>query len=183
ITDFGQSKILGETSLMRTLCGTPTYLAPEVLNTAGTTGYSRAVDYWSLGVILFVCLSGYPPFSEQNSKIPLKNQIAEGKYTFIAAAWKDVSEQALDLMKKLLVVDPEKRLTTKEALDHPWLQDENMKHIAERLMHDACHPMPPPTQINQQKNASRKRGHEEFEASTSRGSETLHTSTEKKAKI
>ncbi|KAG8455773.1 hypothetical protein GDO86_001822 [Hymenochirus boettgeri] len=98
-TDFGQSKIL-------------------CFKTAGTTGYSvQCVDYWSLGVILFVCLSGYPPFSEQNSKIPLKNQIAEGKYTFIAAAWKDVSEQ--DLMKKLLVVDPEKRLTTKEAWTIP----------------------------------------------------------------
>ncbi|XP_073917007.1 serine/threonine-protein kinase Chk2 isoform X4 [Castor canadensis] len=55
ITDFGQSKILGETSLMRTLCGTPTYLAPEVLLSAGTAGYNRAVDCWSLGVILFIC--------------------------------------------------------------------------------------------------------------------------------
>lgn len=54
ITDFGQSKILGETSLMRTLCGTPTYLAPEVLNSFGTAGYNRAVDCWSLGVILFI---------------------------------------------------------------------------------------------------------------------------------
>jgi serine/threonine-protein kinase Chk2 len=54
ITDFGQSKILGETSLMRTLCGTPTYLAPEVLLSAGTAGYNRAVDCWSLGVILFI---------------------------------------------------------------------------------------------------------------------------------
>ncbi|XP_040859770.1 serine/threonine-protein kinase Chk2 isoform X4 [Ochotona curzoniae] len=55
ITDFGQSKILGETSLMRTLCGTPTYLAPEVLLSIGTAGYNRAVDCWSLGVILFIC--------------------------------------------------------------------------------------------------------------------------------
>ncbi|NXO31146.1 CHK2 kinase, partial [Horornis vulcanius] len=53
ITDFGQSKILGEASLMKTLCGTPMYLAPEVLNSLGTAGYSRAVDCWSLGVILF----------------------------------------------------------------------------------------------------------------------------------
>uniref|UniRef100_H2ZRX2 non-specific serine/threonine protein kinase n=1 Tax=Latimeria chalumnae TaxID=7897 RepID=H2ZRX2_LATCH len=54
ITDFGQSKILGETSLMKTLCGTPTYLAPEVLKGSGTTGYSKVVDCWSLGVMLFV---------------------------------------------------------------------------------------------------------------------------------
>nr|AAG59884.1 protein kinase Cds1 [Xenopus laevis]AAI66130.1 Protein kinase Cds1 [Xenopus laevis] len=179
ITDFGQSKILGETSLMRTLCGTPTYLAPEVLNTAGTTGYSSAVDCWSLGVILFVCLCGYPPFSEQNSNIPLKNQIAEGKYTYIAAAWRNVSEQAFDLVKNLLVVDPEQRLTTKQALEHPWLQDDSMKHTVERLMYGVDHTMPPPIK----KNIIRKRGHEwDQDASTSSCSEILPTSAEKRAK-
>ncbi|CAH2295275.1 serine threonine- kinase Chk2 [Pelobates cultripes] len=177
ITDFGQSKILGETSLMKTLCGTPTYLAPEVLNTAGTAGYSSAVDYWSLGVILFVCLSGYPPFSEQNGKMPLKNQIAGGNYTFIPAAWENVSPPALDLVKKLLVVDPEKRLTTKQALEHPWLQDDKMRKDAERLMCDAT--MLPPQQIS----VSRKRGHEEHEASTSKQSETLTATPEKRAKM
>ena len=54
ITDFGLSKVVGEQSLMQTLCGTPSYLAPEVLLTAGTGGYSKAVDLWSLGVILFI---------------------------------------------------------------------------------------------------------------------------------
>ena len=54
ITDFGLSKVVGEQSLMKTLCGTPSYLAPEVLLTAGTGGYSKAVDLWSLGVILFI---------------------------------------------------------------------------------------------------------------------------------
>ncbi|XP_068268561.1 serine/threonine-protein kinase Chk2 isoform X2 [Nyctibius grandis] len=122
ITDFGQSKILGETSLMKTLCGTPTYLAPEVLNSLGTAGYSRAVDCWSLGVILFVCLCGYPPFNEQNTQLSLKDQITRGEYTFIPKEWKHVSDTALDLVKKLLVVDPSKRLTTEEALEHPWLQ-------------------------------------------------------------
>nr|XP_051682609.1 serine/threonine-protein kinase Chk2 isoform X3 [Oryctolagus cuniculus] len=122
ITDFGQSKILGETSLMRTLCGTPTYLAPEVLLSIGTAGYNRAVDCWSLGVILFICLSGYPPFSEHKTQVSLKDQITSGKYNFIPEVWADVSEKALDLVKKLLVVDPKVRLTTEEALNHPWLQ-------------------------------------------------------------
>lgn len=54
ITDFGQSKIVGETSLMQTLCGTPDYLAPEILRFAETDGYGRSVDCWSLGVILFM---------------------------------------------------------------------------------------------------------------------------------
>ncbi|XP_019394199.1 PREDICTED: serine/threonine-protein kinase Chk2 [Crocodylus porosus] len=133
ITDFGQSKILGETSLMKTLCGTPTYLAPEVLNSLGTEGYSCAVDCWSLGVILFVCLCGYPPFNERNTKLSLKEQITQGKYTFIPKEWKHVSDTALDLVKKLLVVDPNKRLTTEEALGHPWLQDEAVKDTFKQL--------------------------------------------------
>ncbi|EFB25743.1 hypothetical protein PANDA_003662, partial [Ailuropoda melanoleuca] len=122
ITDFGQSKILGETSLMRTLCGTPTYLAPEVLNSFGTAGYNRAVDCWSLGVILFICLSGYPPFSEHKTQVSLKDQITSGKFNFIPEVWTEVSEKALDLVKKLLIVDPKVRFTTEEALRHPWLQ-------------------------------------------------------------
>ncbi|XP_051682607.1 serine/threonine-protein kinase Chk2 [Oryctolagus cuniculus] len=134
ITDFGQSKILGETSLMRTLCGTPTYLAPEVLLSIGTAGYNRAVDCWSLGVILFICLSGYPPFSEHKTQVSLKDQITSGKYNFIPEVWADVSEKALDLVKKLLVVDPKVRLTTEEALNHPWLQDEDMKRKFRSLL-------------------------------------------------
>uniref|UniRef100_A0A8D1D840 Protein kinase domain-containing protein n=1 Tax=Sus scrofa TaxID=9823 RepID=A0A8D1D840_PIG len=134
ITDFGQSKILGETSLMRTLCGTPTYLAPEVLNSLGTAGYNRAVDCWSLGVILFICLSGYPPFSEHKSQVSLKDQITSGKYNFIPGVWAEVSEKALDLVKKLLIVDPKARFTTEEALRHPWLQDEDMKRKFKNLL-------------------------------------------------
>ncbi|XP_006869258.1 PREDICTED: serine/threonine-protein kinase Chk2 isoform X2 [Chrysochloris asiatica] len=134
ITDFGQSKILGETSLMRTLCGTPTYLAPEVLVSLGTAGYNRAVDCWSLGVILFICLSGYPPFSEHKTQVSLKDQITSGKYNFIPEVWAEVSEKALDLVKKLLVVDPKARFTTEEALRHPWLQDEGMKRKFQELL-------------------------------------------------
>uniref|UniRef100_A0A8C0LD25 Serine/threonine-protein kinase Chk2 n=1 Tax=Canis lupus dingo TaxID=286419 RepID=A0A8C0LD25_CANLU len=134
ITDFGQSKILGETSLMRTLCGTPTYLAPEVLNSFGTAGYNRAVDCWSLGVILFICLSGYPPFSEHKTQVPLKDQITSGKFNFIPEVWAEVSEKALDLVKKLLMVDPKVRFTTEEALRHPWLQDEDMKRKFQNLL-------------------------------------------------
>lgn len=134
ITDFGQSKILGETSLMKTLCGTPTYLAPEVLNSLGTAGYNRAVDCWSLGVILFICLSGYPPFSEHKTQVSLKDQITSGKYNFIPEVWAEVSKEALDLIEKLLVVDPKARFTTEEALEHPWLQDEDMKRKFQNLL-------------------------------------------------
>ncbi|KAM6954485.1 serine/threonine-protein kinase Chk2 [Aplochiton taeniatus] len=122
VTDFNQSKILEESSLMRTLCGTPTYLAPEVFTDAGTTGYSLAVDAWSLGVLLFVCLGGYPPFHKHSSPLSVREQIIQGVYAFIPSNWQDVSDPAKDLVRKLLVVDPSKRLTIQEALNHPWLQ-------------------------------------------------------------
>ncbi|XP_064128577.1 serine/threonine-protein kinase Chk2 isoform X4 [Loxodonta africana] len=156
ITDFGQSKILGETSLMRTLCGTPTYLAPEVLVSFGTAGYNRAVDCWSLGVILFICLSGYPPFSEHKTQVSLKDQITSGKYNFIPEVWAEVSEKALDLVKKLLVVDPKERFTTEDALRHPWLQDEDMKRKFEDLLLEENKSTPVP-QVPTQPSTSRKR--------------------------
>ncbi|KAB1255756.1 Serine/threonine-protein kinase Chk2 [Camelus dromedarius] len=159
ITDFGQSKILGETSLMRTLCGTPTYLAPEVLNSFGTAGYNRAVDCWSLGVILFICLSGYPPFSEHKTQVSLKDQITSGKYNFIPEVWAEVSEKALDLVKKLLVVDPKVRFTTEEALRHPWLQDEDMKRKFKNLLFEEDKSTALP-QVPAQSSTSRKRLHE-----------------------
>ncbi|XP_055230066.1 serine/threonine-protein kinase Chk2 isoform X5 [Gorilla gorilla gorilla] len=159
ITDFGHSKILGETSLMRTLCGTPTYLAPEVLVSVGTAGYNRAVDCWSLGVILFICLSGYPPFSEHRTQVSLKDQITSGKYNFIPEVWAEVSEKALDLVKKLLVVDPKARFTTEEALRHPWLQDEDMKRKFQDLLSEENESTALP-QFLAQPSTSRKRPRE-----------------------
>ncbi|XP_054851982.1 serine/threonine-protein kinase Chk2 isoform X2 [Eublepharis macularius] len=134
ITDFGQSKIVGETSLMQTLCGTPNYLAPEVLNSAGTAGYGRSVDCWSLGVILFMCLSGYPPFSDQNSRQSLREQITRGEFFYSAEKWKHVSKEAFDLAQKLLTVDIGKRLRIEQALEHPWLQDKSMKDRFQQLL-------------------------------------------------
>ncbi|KAM7018469.1 serine/threonine-protein kinase Chk2 [Tautogolabrus adspersus] len=122
VTDFNQSRILEEAMLMRTLCGTPSYLAPEVFTHASTTGYSLAVDAWSLGVLLFVCLGGYPPFHESFSKKTITEQIIGGEFTMVQAKWRHVSDQAKDVVRKLLVVDPGKRMTIEEALKHPWLQ-------------------------------------------------------------
>jgi len=145
ITDFGLSKVVGEQSLMQTLCGTPSYLAPEVLLTCGTGGYSKAVDLWSLGVILFICLAGYPPFSEEIKKYTLHEQIVKGIYSFPKEYWKTVSPQAIDLVKKLLTVDPKKRITVDEALQHPWISDdEEVIEKANQLMSAVCPEMPPP---------------------------------------
>uniref|UniRef100_A0A8K9V011 non-specific serine/threonine protein kinase n=1 Tax=Oncorhynchus mykiss TaxID=8022 RepID=A0A8K9V011_ONCMY len=136
ITDFNQSKILEESALMRTLCGTPTYLAPEVFTDAVTVGYSRAVDAWSLGVVLFVCLAGYPPFHPNaQTGLSVRDQITQGIYTFIPSKWDGISDDAKDVVKRLLVVDPNARLTIEEALHHPWLMDEAMKETAECIMY------------------------------------------------
>ncbi|XP_034547569.1 serine/threonine-protein kinase Chk2 [Notolabrus celidotus] len=137
VTDFNQSRILEEAMLMRTLCGTPSYLAPEVFTQASTTGYGLAVDAWSLGVLLFVCLGGYPPFHENFSAKTIKDQIIGGEFTMVPSKWKQVSDQAKDVVRKLLVVDPSKRMTIEEALQHPWLQDEGMLKTAHSLMYPA----------------------------------------------
>uniref|UniRef100_A0AAX7V9D5 Serine/threonine-protein kinase Chk2 n=1 Tax=Astatotilapia calliptera TaxID=8154 RepID=A0AAX7V9D5_ASTCA len=122
VTDFNQSRILEEAVLMRTLCGTPSYLAPEVFTHASTTGYGLAVDAWSLGVLLFVCLGGYPPFHESFGHQSVTDQIIRGEFTMVQSKWTSVSDQAKDVVRKLLVVDPMKRMSIEEALQHPWLQ-------------------------------------------------------------
>ncbi|KAI2664975.1 Serine/threonine-protein kinase Chk2 [Labeo rohita] len=137
ITDFNQSKILEESSLMKTLCGTPTYLAPEVFTHAATVGYTKAVDYWSLGLCVYLycqSLGGYPPFNTECSTMSVREQIINGHYRFIPSQWKKVSNEAKDLIKKLLVVDPEKRLSVEDALAHPWLNDDEMRNTANQLM-------------------------------------------------
>uniref|UniRef100_A0A4W6FMJ9 Checkpoint kinase 2 n=1 Tax=Lates calcarifer TaxID=8187 RepID=A0A4W6FMJ9_LATCA len=122
VTDFNQSRILEEAALMRTLCGTPSYLAPEVFTHASTTGYGLAVDAWSLGVLLFVCLGGYPPFHESFGRQSVRDQIIRGEFTMVQSKWRHVSDQAKDVVRKLLVVDPSQRMSIEEALQHPWLQ-------------------------------------------------------------
>ncbi|XP_037535909.1 serine/threonine-protein kinase Chk2 [Nematolebias whitei] len=173
VTDFSLSRILEETSLMRTLCGTPSYLAPEVFTNASTTGYGLAADAWSLGVLLFVCLSGYAPFHENFSQRSVTEQIIRGEFTMVPAKWTHVSNQAKDMVRKLLVVEPTKRMTVDEALQHPWLQDQKMLEKAHRLMYPsggdtaapptASPPSAPPMQGAESsgKVSRRKRGREE----------------------
>ncbi|XP_068457777.1 serine/threonine-protein kinase Chk2 isoform X1 [Clinocottus analis] len=132
VTDFNQSRILEESLLMRSLCGTPSYLAPEVLTSL--TGYSLAVDAWSLGVLLFVCLCGYPPFHESFGRQSVTEQILRGEFTMVPSRWRHVSDQAKDVVRKLLVVDPSSRMSIQEALQHPWLQDGETVQTAHRLM-------------------------------------------------
>ncbi|KAK9840122.1 hypothetical protein WJX74_003832 [Apatococcus lobatus] len=122
IADFGLSKFFNPGSVLSTMCGSPQYVAPEILGISdGAQAYSPAVDMWSVGVILFILLSGYSPFDDDNDAI-LFEKIKSGEYDADDPVWDHVSDDAKDLVARLLVVDASQRLTAGQALAHPWLQ-------------------------------------------------------------
>jgi len=118
LADFGLSRLYTE-EMLSTACGTPGYVAPEILE---CQGYDKEVDTWSAGVIMYILLCGYPPFYDENEPT-LFETILAGKYEFHSPYWDNISEQAKDLIKHLLVVDPKKRLTPKQALQHDWFKE------------------------------------------------------------
>ncbi|KAJ1983348.1 serine/threonine protein kinase [Dimargaris verticillata] len=122
LTDFGLAKVVREDAFMKTLCGTPNYVAPEVLVPGHERAYSKAVDMWSLGVILYICLCGFPPFSDDFAPPAMQYQIKNAIYRFLSPKWDTISDGAKDLVTRLLQKDPEQRLTVEQALEHPWMQ-------------------------------------------------------------
>ena len=127
ISDFGLSRILGVDSVMGTLCGTPQYIAPEILSKSGNgDGYSVAVDMWSLGVILYVCLSGMLPYLD-DADMSVFEQIQRGLYSFPTNVWGQISEEAKDLIRRLMQIDPTVRWTAKQAKNHPWCTQSTME--------------------------------------------------------
>ncbi|XP_062299743.1 calcium/calmodulin-dependent protein kinase type 1D [Scomber scombrus] len=117
ISDFGLSKMEGSGDVMSTACGTPGYVAPEVL---AQKPYSKAVDCWSIGVIAYILLCGYPPFYDENDS-KLFEQILKADYEFDAPYWDDISDSAKDFIGSLMEKDPSKRFTCDQALRHPWI--------------------------------------------------------------
>jgi serine/threonine protein kinase len=121
ITDFGLAKQANKDGL-KTFCGTPQYFAPEVLkrrNTVRGAGrYGKEADLWSLGVILYITLSGTHPFHDST----LFDQISKAHYSFDGPEWTNISEDAKDLVKRLLMRNPKKRLTALQALEHPFFR-------------------------------------------------------------
>lgn len=120
VTDFGFATQLAESETLTELCGTPGYLAPELLKASmyeSSEGYDKQVDIWACGVIMYTLLVGFPPFWHRKQMVMLRN-IMEGKYEFCSPEWDDITEAPKDLISKLLVVDPKKRLTASQALDH-----------------------------------------------------------------
>eukprot|EP00834_Sanchytrium_tribonematis_P001840 NODE_48_length_31852_cov_1.054168.p7 type:complete len:605 gc:universal NODE_48_length_31852_cov_1.054168:16080-14266(-) len=125
LSDFGLSKIFNEDQLMKTACGTPGYVAPEVLR---RKGYRKEVDMWSIGVIAYILLCGYPPFYEENNA-ELFNQILKGKFEFDSPYWDHISNQAKNFVSRSLVVDSSRRLTIHNALCHPFITE----HVPEAM--------------------------------------------------
>ncbi|KAM4812621.1 calcium/calmodulin-dependent protein kinase type 1D isoform X3 [Urocitellus parryii] len=117
ISDFGLSKMEGKGDVMSTACGTPGYVAPEVL---AQKPYSKAVDCWSIGVIAYILLCGYPPFYDENDS-KLFEQILKAEYEFDSPYWDDISDSAKDFIRNLMEKDPNKRYTCEQAARHPWI--------------------------------------------------------------
>lgn len=127
LADFGLAKIIGNSSSTSTLAGTPSYIPPEMLATPKTGSslqYSKKVDSWSAGVVLYICLCGFPPFSPELAPPPMKQQIKEGNYQFQRPYWDTISDAAIDLVQRLLTVDPHSRYSISQAMEHPFMSGE-----------------------------------------------------------
>lgn len=117
LADFGFAKKAVDEECLTTQCGTPGYVSPEILE---GVRYGTKADMWSLGVIVYILLGGYPPFIEENQR-ELFRKIRRGQYEFHDEYWGGVSKDAKDLISSLLSVDPKQRLTSEEALRHRWI--------------------------------------------------------------
>ena len=109
------------------IVGTPEYLAPEVIKGE----YDEKSDMWSIGVMLFVMLSGRPPFGggDDCSDKEVLEQVQRGKYEMLEEDWEDISNEAKDLVNKLLILKPEERISASEAIKHPWIAENTNRTI------------------------------------------------------
>ncbi|KAG6079338.1 hypothetical protein E4U15_003825 [Claviceps sp. LM218 group G6] len=122
LADFGIAKALdSKEETLKTMAGSFGYAAPEVME---QKGHGKPVDMWSMGVITYTLLCGYPPFRSENLR-DLLRECTVAPVPFHERYWKDVSQDAKDFILGLIVPDPEKRSTSKEALNHIWLSGKN----------------------------------------------------------
>ncbi|KAI8921193.1 kinase-like domain-containing protein [Powellomyces hirtus] len=118
IADFGVANIIHEDELLKTLCGSPMYAAPEVIK---RTGHGKPADLWSIGVITYCVLAGYPPFDFAQDMPDLMDAITHARFHFDSPYWDSISTEAKDFVSSLLRVRPNERPTARQAMIHPWL--------------------------------------------------------------
>ena len=127
IIDFGfATKIGTKDPMLHTACGTPGYVAPEIIPAKRDQEpqYGPGVDVWALGVITYILLCGYPPFTnDEQNEVELFRTIRRGEYYFYEEDWEHISPQAKDLIDSMLVVDVNQRFTIEQVKSHPWLQE------------------------------------------------------------
>ncbi|KAK6588446.1 calcium-dependent kinase [Cryptosporidium xiaoi] len=117
VIDWGFAAKCPKTHKFTSVVGTPYYVAPEVLNGS----YSKSCDLWSAGVILFILLCGYPPFHGKDN-VEILRKVRIGKFSFEHNSWRYISDSAKDLIRRLLTIDPNKRINAHDALNHPWIR-------------------------------------------------------------
>jgi serine/threonine protein kinase len=119
VADFGFARRVHVPESLTSRVGTPTYVAPEILK---NLPHDQRVDLWSVGVVIFVLLVGYPPFLDEN-QTELFRKIRNGEWVFYEEDWKHISEDAKEVIKGLLVVDPADRWSIEECLRSNWIRD------------------------------------------------------------
>eukprot|EP00830_Metopus_es_P017914 TRINITY_DN6067_c0_g2_i2.p1 TRINITY_DN6067_c0_g2~~TRINITY_DN6067_c0_g2_i2.p1 ORF type:complete len:423 (+),score=78.40 TRINITY_DN6067_c0_g2_i2:63-1271(+) len=130
VIDFGTAESFKTNEKLKTTMGTPYYIAPEVL----MKSYDEKCDIWSCGVILFILLSGIPPFNGPTDEDIMKS-VKKGKYNFNNAIWEDISESAKDLIKKMLEFIPAKRIAAKDAYCHEWIEKKKFNQLKPETAH------------------------------------------------
>jgi calcium-dependent protein kinase len=133
ICDFGTSKMFEKGAIQRKLVGSSYYIAPEVLK----KHYDEKCDLWSCGVILYILLSGRPPFGGENDK-EIMERVAVGKYDIQSSPFNKVSKAGIDLIQKLLIMEPKKRISAQEALLHPWFKENKSKELFNQIKDESA---------------------------------------------
>ncbi|XP_020490523.1 serine/threonine-protein kinase DCLK1b [Labrus bergylta] len=127
--DFGLATVVN--GPLYTVCGTPTYVAPEII---AETGYGLKVDIWAAGVITYILLCGFPPFRGGEDQEALFDQISKCQLDFPASSWDNVSDSAKALITGMLQVDGNRRYTAVQVLDHPWVNDDAGSENEQQLL-------------------------------------------------
>jgi len=136
IGDFGMANTVDSDGLVRGRCGTPGYVAPEILTATAKSGYKNRVDVFSAGVVLYTLLCGYEPFyGETDKEVVAANKAAVVE--FHELQWAKISDEAKDLIGLLLEKDPEVRIHPRDAMKHAWFDDANAKKLHKRQVDEA----------------------------------------------